>query len=75
MTSFVLDPMCYPLLDLMWEDIAKFPTIMRKIKSETELIRYINNHTCLMNMMRRFIVLRNLLRPAKIRFATSFFTL
>ncbi|XP_075663743.1 uncharacterized protein LOC142633393 [Castanea sativa] len=62
-------------LDLTLEDIAKLPTIMRTIKRAIELIGYIYNHTGLINMMRQFTGQRNLLRPAKTRFATSFLIL
>ncbi|XP_030955048.1 uncharacterized protein LOC115977364 [Quercus lobata] len=59
----------------MLEDIAKLPTIMRTIKRAIELTGYIYNRTGLINMMRQFTGQRNLLRPAKTRFATSFLTL
>ncbi|KAL4653643.1 hypothetical protein ACB092_01G319700 [Castanea dentata] len=62
-------------LDLMLEDIAKLPTIMRTIKRAIELTGYIYNRTGLINMMRQFTRQRNLLRPAKTQFATSFLTL
>ncbi|XP_065621278.1 uncharacterized protein LOC136064046 [Quercus suber] len=62
-------------LDLMLEDIAKLPTIMRTIKRAIELTEYIYNRTGLINMMRQFTGQMNLLRPAKTRFATSFLTL
>ena len=60
-------------LDLMLEDIAKLPTIMKTIKREIKLIGYIYNCTDLINMMRQFTGQRNLLRPTKTWFATSFF--
>ena len=62
-------------LDLILEDIAKLPTIMRTIKRAIELTGYIYNCIGLLNMMRHFTRQRNLLRPAKTRFATSFLTL
>ncbi|KAM3754067.1 hypothetical protein ACB098_03G139600 [Castanea mollissima] len=62
-------------LDLMLEDIAKLPTIMRTIKRAIKLIGYIYNRTGLINMMRQFTGQRNLLRPAKTQFAKSFLTL
>ena len=52
-------------LDLMLEDIAKLPTIMKTIKREIKLIGYIYNRTDLINMMRQFTGQRNLLRPTK----------
>ena len=48
---------------------------MRTIKRAIELTGYIYNRTGLINMMRQFTGQRNLLRPAKTRFATSFLTL
>ena len=62
-------------LDLILEDIAKLPTIMRTIKRAIELTGYIYNRTGLINMMRQFTGQRNLIRLTKTRFATSFLKL
>ncbi|KAJ7977287.1 HAT transposon superfamily protein [Quillaja saponaria] len=62
-------------VDLMLEDIGKIPTIAKTIKRAIELNGYIYNRCGLLNMMRRYTGLKNLLRPAKTRFATAFITL
>ncbi|XP_073109295.1 uncharacterized protein [Elaeis guineensis] len=62
-------------VDLMLEDIGKLPSIARTIKKAIELTGYIYNHSSVFNMMRKYTSQRNLLRPTKTRFATSFLTL
>ena len=62
-------------LDLILEDIGKLPYIKKTIERATSISRYIYNRTGLLNMMRRFTEQRELLRPAKTRFATAFCTL
>ncbi|RVW63621.1 hypothetical protein CK203_057421 [Vitis vinifera] len=62
-------------LDLMLEDIGKLPNIKRTLERAISLNGYIYNRSGLLNMMRRFTGQRELLRPAKTRFATAFITL
>ncbi|KAJ9682088.1 hypothetical protein PVL29_018125 [Vitis rotundifolia] len=62
-------------LDLMLEDIEKLPNIKRTLERAISLNWYIYNRSGLLNMMRRFTGQRELLRPAKTRFATAFITL
>ncbi|RVW73543.1 hypothetical protein CK203_062078 [Vitis vinifera] len=62
-------------LDLMLEDIGKLPNIKRTLERAISLNGYIYNRSGLLNMMRRFTRQRELLRPAKTRFATAFITL
>ncbi|RVW12187.1 hypothetical protein CK203_084250 [Vitis vinifera] len=57
-------------LDLMLEDIGKLPNIKRTLERAISLNGYIYNRSGLLNMMRRFTGQRELLRPAKTRFAT-----
>ncbi|RVX19297.1 hypothetical protein CK203_008531 [Vitis vinifera] len=62
-------------LDLMLEDIGKLPNIKRTLERAISLNGYIYNRSGLLNMMRQFTGQRELLRPAKTRFATAFITL
>ena len=62
-------------LDLILEDIGKLPHIKKTIERAISISGYIYNRTGLLNMMRRFTEQRELLRPAKTRFATAFITL
>ena len=62
-------------LDLILEDIGKLPQIKMTIERAISISGYIHNRTCLLNMMKRFTKQRELLRPAKTRFATAFITL
>ncbi|RVW13610.1 hypothetical protein CK203_088822 [Vitis vinifera] len=62
-------------LDLMLEDIGKLPNIKRTLERAISLNGYIYNRSGLLNMMRRFIGQRELLRPAKTQFAIAFITL
>ncbi|RVW25217.1 hypothetical protein CK203_105966 [Vitis vinifera] len=62
-------------LDLMLEDIGKLPNIKRTLERAISLNGYIYNRSGLLNMMRWFTEQRELLRPAKTRFATTFITL
>ena len=62
-------------LDLILEDIGKLPHIKKTIERAISISGYIYNRTGLLNMMRRFTEQRELLRPAKTRFATTFITL
>ena len=62
-------------LDLVLEDIGKLPHIKKTIERAISISSYIYNRTGLLNMMRRFYEQRELLRPAKTRFETTFITL
>ncbi|RVX23767.1 hypothetical protein CK203_000708 [Vitis vinifera] len=56
-------------------DIGKLPNIKKTLERAISLNGYIYNRSGLLNMMRRFTGQRELLRPAKTRFATTFITL
>ncbi|XP_059626969.1 uncharacterized protein LOC132269733 [Cornus florida] len=62
-------------LDLMLEDIGKLPSIFRTMQRAVELNSYIYMRPKLLNIMRNFTHKKELLRPAKTRFATCFITL
>ena len=62
-------------LYLILEDIGKLPHIKKTIERVISISGYIYNRTGLLNMMRQFTEQRELLRPAKTRFATAFITL
>lgn len=59
----------------MLEDIAKITAVDRTLKRAIQMSSYIYQRPGLLNLMRRFTKQRNLLRPGKTRFATSFITL
>ena len=74
--TFILDTMCCAhCLDLMLEDIEKLPHIKKTIERVISISGYIYNRTDLLNMKRQFTKQRELLRPAKTRFVTTFITL
>ncbi|XP_028101977.1 uncharacterized protein LOC114301249 [Camellia sinensis] len=62
-------------LDLMFEDIFKIPRLKKTFERGIAAHGYIYNRPTLLNMMRRFTNLKNLIKPAKTRFATAFLTL
>lgn len=62
-------------IDLMLEDIAEIPAIKKTLKRAIFLNGYIYSKTGIVNLMRSFTGQRELLRPAKTRFATAFITL
>ncbi|XP_059669550.1 uncharacterized protein LOC132314745 [Cornus florida] len=62
-------------LDLMLEDIGKIPSISRTMQRAVELNSYIYMRPKLLNIMRNFTHKKELLRPAKTRFATCLITL
>ena len=62
-------------LDLMLEDIFKLPNFKKAFERGIALHGYIYNRPTLLNMMRRFTQSRELIKPAKTRFATAFLTL
>ncbi|XP_059633699.1 uncharacterized protein LOC132276330 [Cornus florida] len=62
-------------LDLMLEDVGKIPSFSRTMQRAVELNSYIYMRPKLLNIMRNFTHKKELLRPAKTRFATCFITL
>ena len=62
-------------IDMILEDIGKLSNIKRTLERDISLNDYIYNRSGLLNMMRQFTGQRELLRPAKIQFATAFITL
>nr|DAD29242.1 TPA_asm: hypothetical protein HUJ06_030710 [Nelumbo nucifera] len=62
-------------MDLILEDIGKLPIVKRTIEIAIALTGYIYNQLGLLNLMRKFTSQRELIRPAKTRFATSYLTL
>ncbi|XP_042404726.1 uncharacterized protein LOC121994909 [Zingiber officinale] len=62
-------------LNLMFEDIFKMPNLKRVLERAIIVNGYIYNRTMLLNMMREFTCRRDLIRPAKTRFATAFLTM
>ena len=62
-------------LNLILKDIGQLPHIKKTIERVIPIRGYIYNRTGLLNMMRQFTEQRELLRPAKTRFATTFTTL
>ncbi|XP_050945491.1 uncharacterized protein LOC127150844 [Cucumis melo] len=67
--------MCCSLLDLMLEDIYKISNIRKALKRGMEISNFIYVRPGLLNMMRRFTNQKELVRPAKTRFATACITL
>ena len=62
-------------LDLMLEDIFKIPTLKRTFERGIVVHGFIYNRPTLLNMMRHFTQLKELIKPAKTQFATAFLTL
>ena len=62
-------------IDLKLENTRKLPNIKRTLERAISLNGYIYNRLGLLNMIRHFTGQRELLRPAKTRFATAFITL
>ncbi|XP_028118806.1 uncharacterized protein LOC114316345 [Camellia sinensis] len=62
-------------LDLMLEDIFKLPNFKKTFERAIGVHGYICNRPSLLNMMRSFTQLKELVKPAKTRFATAFLTL
>ncbi|RWR85049.1 hypothetical protein CKAN_01389100 [Cinnamomum micranthum f. kanehirae] len=62
-------------LDLMLEDIFKIPSLKRTFERAIVVHGFIYNRPTLLNMMRRFTQMKELIKPAKTRFATAFLTL
>ncbi|XP_028062825.1 uncharacterized protein LOC114266138 [Camellia sinensis] len=62
-------------LDLMLEDIFKIPNFNKTFEKAIAVHGYIVNCSGLLNMMRQFTQCKDLIKPAKTRFATAFLTL
>ncbi|XP_021746442.1 uncharacterized protein LOC110712290 [Chenopodium quinoa] len=62
-------------IDLILEDIRRLPIIERVLKRVIQMNSFIYQRLGLLNLMRQFTNQKNLLRPAKTRFATAFITL
>ncbi|RWR88718.1 hypothetical protein CKAN_01775400 [Cinnamomum micranthum f. kanehirae] len=62
-------------LDLMLEDIFKIPSLKRAFERAIVVHGFIYNRPTLLNMMMRFTQMKELIKPAKTRFATAFLTL
>ncbi|RWR73913.1 hypothetical protein CKAN_00222200 [Cinnamomum micranthum f. kanehirae] len=62
-------------LDLMLEDIFKIPSLKRTFERAIVVHGFIYNRPTLLNMMTRFTQMKELIKPAKTRFATAFLTL
>lgn len=62
-------------IDLIFEDIFKLPHLKKMLEKAIAINTYIYNRTLLLNMMREFTGQRDMVRPAKTRFATTLITL
>ncbi|RWR88536.1 hypothetical protein CKAN_01755500 [Cinnamomum micranthum f. kanehirae] len=62
-------------LDLKLEDIFKIPTLKRTFERAIAVHGFIYNRPALLNMMRHFTQLKELIKPAKTQFATACLTL
>lgn len=62
-------------IDIMLEDIGKITKVQKTLERAINMTCYIYNHVGLLNMMREFTKQRELIRPGKIRFCTSYLTL
>ncbi|XP_022025633.1 uncharacterized protein LOC110926187 [Helianthus annuus] len=62
-------------IDLMFEDIFKLPDLKGCLERAIAVNTYVYNRTLLLNMMREFTGQKDMVRPAKTRFATAFITL
>nr|KAJ0187801.1 hypothetical protein LSAT_V11C900463330 [Lactuca sativa] len=62
-------------IDFIFEDIFKFPYLKRTLDKAITVYTYIYNRILLLNMMREFTGKKDMVRPAKTRFATTFITL
>ncbi|GMP48782.1 hypothetical protein CsSME_00016021 [Camellia sinensis var. sinensis] len=61
--------------NVLAEDIFKIPRLKKTFERGIAVHGYIYNRPTLLNMMRRYTNLKNLIKPAKTRFATAFLTL
>ena len=62
-------------IDLILEDIGKIPRVSKVLDRAISMTNYIYNHIGVLNMMREFTKQRELIRPRKTRFCTSYLTL
>ena len=62
-------------LDLIFEDIFKIPTFRKTFDRAVKVNAYIYSRTSMLNLMRQFTKQKEMVRPAKTRFATAFITL
>ncbi|RWR90850.1 hypothetical protein CKAN_01997200 [Cinnamomum micranthum f. kanehirae] len=62
-------------LALMLEDIFKIPSLKRTFERAIVVHGFIYNRPTLLNMMRRFTQMKELIKPTKTRFAIAFLTL
>jgi hypothetical protein len=62
-------------LDLMLEDIGKIEWVKKTVEQGKSITRYIYNHSWVLNLMRKNIDGRELVKSAITRFATNFLTL
>ncbi|XP_016903105.2 uncharacterized protein LOC107992036 [Cucumis melo] len=70
--QLIWSPCAAHCLDLMLEDIYKISNIRKALKRGMEISNFIYVHPGLLNMMRQFTNQKELVRPAKTRFATAF---
>ena len=73
--QLIWSPCAAHCLDLMLEDIYKISNIRKALKRGIEINNFIYVRPGLLNMMRRFTNQKELVRPAKTRFATACITL
>ncbi|TYK04958.1 hypothetical protein E5676_scaffold143G001770 [Cucumis melo var. makuwa] len=73
--QLIWSPCAAHCLDLMLEDIYKISNIRKALKRGIEISNFIYVRPGLLNMMRRFTNQKELVRPAKTRFATACITL
>jgi len=62
-------------IDLMLEDIRKFPLIKKTIQREVSLVSFIYSHSSTLSLLRQFTNKRELVRQVITRFATSYLSL
>eukprot|EP00253_Pinus_taeda_P032232 PITA_32232 len=62
-------------IDLMLEDIGKISFVKDIVDSSKNIIKFIYNHTFVLNLMKKFTNNKELVRPAITQFATSFISL
>nr|KYP42470.1 hypothetical protein KK1_036105 [Cajanus cajan] len=62
-------------IDLMLEDIGKLPNIKKTIQQAISLVGFIYSHSSTLSMLRFFTGVRELVRHAITRFATSYLSL
>jgi hypothetical protein len=73
--SLYWSPCAAHCIDLMLEDIGKFPWIKEIIDLARSVTTYIYNHTYVLSLMRQFTRNKELVHIAITRFSTSFISL